>query len=501
MGIEYSVVKIFISTSHREPDISLAKEFAQKLEDLGYEVFLAKNNILIGEEWKIRLKKELNSCNYLLLLLSENSVTSDMVYWEVKEIQERKNEPSPPIILPIRVNLPYHVNYDLSKQLEKIHQLDWKSEDDTILITEKISSCISKNSSFGDSKKRVVLTYTDRPIPNAPLILEQPSGTVALDSRYYIERKDDKRCYQNLSTKYALIRIKAPRQYGKTSLLARLILEAKEREHHIVSLNFQRFDNSLLNNLERLLEVICKILSHKLRIKVDDEILLEFTSKVRATIYMEEILSSIDKPLVLTIDEADILFENKDVSNEFFGLIRAWHEESKTDSLWEKLKIILSHSTDPLLGVDNIHQSPFYNVGLGVELKPFTKKEIIELASRHGIELKDDLDRLIKLIGGHPYLCRLVLYTMVIEKQSFDDILKNAYGQESIFWDHIKRYIWRINGDERLKNSIKELLKGNTCSDDYSCYILEATGLIKNILVKPEFSCELYKNFFSKLII
>ncbi len=55
MGKNYSIVKIFISTSHREPDISLAKEFAQKLEDLGYSVFLAKNSIFVGEDWQHRL--------------------------------------------------------------------------------------------------------------------------------------------------------------------------------------------------------------------------------------------------------------------------------------------------------------------------------------------------------------------------------------------------------------------------------------------------------------
>jgi len=501
--VKNGVAKVFISTSHREPDISLAKRFATELESLGHEIFLAKESILIGEEWQERLSLELDSADYLILLLSENSVRSEMVYWEVKKIKERQNGINKPAILPIRVNLSYNVNYDLSKQLEKIHQLDWESERDTSAIAEKISNCISQNSSFGVSEKRLLLTYSEKPIPNAPLILEQPSGTVALDSLYYIEREGDAKCYKNLRSRYSLIRIKAPRQYGKTSLLARVILKAKEQEYQVVSFNFQEdFDKSILMDLNRLLNCIYVITASKLKVKVEinENILQILTPKMRATHYMEEILSTIKKPFVLAIDEADRLFEYKDVSNEFFGLIRAWHEKSKSNSKWEKMKILLSHSTEPLLGVDDLNQSPFHNVGLGVNLEPFTKDEVVELALRHGLQVDNTLNKIMNLIGGHPYLSRLVLYTMVEEQISFDEIVKNAYTQKSIFLDHLKRYLWIINENPKLKISIKGILNGNYCRDDYSCYSLEAIGLIRNSLNKPEFSCRLYENFFRKFI-
>jgi hypothetical protein len=502
-SIKHRIAKIFISTSHREPDLTLAKKFAKELQKLGHKVFLAKNNIAIGEEWQERLNKELNCCDYMLLLLSKNSAESEMVYEEVKQIKERQNNSNNPVILPIRVNLSYDVNYDLSKQLENIHQLDWESSQDTLEIVQKVSNCISNNSSFGISKNRIMITPTNQPMPNAPLILEQPTGTVALDSRYYVEREGDRKCYQNLNTRYTLIRIKAPRQYGKTSLLARIILEAKEQKLQVVSFNFQEFNKFILEDLDKLLNYTCKIIAYKLKIKVDlDEMMLEmFTSKMRATIYMEEILSALDKPFVLAIDEVDRLFEYDDVSNEFFGLIRAWHEKSKTEPLWEKMKIVLSHSTEPLLGINDLNQSPFHNVGLGIELKPFTENEIVELSLRDNITLGENLKKFMKLLGGHPYLSRLVLYTMVEEKKSFDNILNNAYSANSIFLDHINRYIWIINRNPKLKTTIKELLENSRCSDDHSCYTLEATGLIRNRFNKPEFACELYQVFFTKLII
>jgi len=502
--IDKSNTKIFISTSHREPDFSLAKLFAKELERLGHKIFLAKESINIGEEWQSRLSQELDSVDYMILLLSKNSVRSEMVYWEVKKIKDRQNGSNIPTILPIRVNLPYDVNYDLSKQLENIHQLDWEEERDTPIIIEKISNSILKNTPFGVSKKRLLLTHSKKPVPNAPLIVEQPSGTVALDSRYYIERSDDQKCYNTLDSRYTLIRIKAPRQYGKTSLLARVILEAKEREYKIVSFNFQEdFDKSILNNLNGLLSCIYNITASRLEVevKINEMLLKMLTPKMIATTYMEEILSSIKNPFLLAIDEADRLFEFKDVSNEFFGLIRSWHEKSKSDPKWEKMKIILSHSTEPLLGTEDLNQSPFHNVGLGIELQPFRKEEMKTLALRHGIELKDELDTIMELIGGHPYLSRVVLYNMVEERISLRDIIQNAYTQKSIFLDHLKRYLWIINENQRLKNSIKEIIKGNSCKDDYSCYTLEATGLIKNRLDRPEFSCKLYRDFFGKFIL
>jgi len=351
------------------------------------------------------------------------------------------------------------------------------------------------------TNKKLVFTDTDIPIPNAPLILEQPTGTVPLDSKYYIEREDDAKCYRNLSQKYSLIRIKAPRQYGKTSLLARLILKAKEQNYSVVSFNFQEFDRPILSDLNELLEFICDMIAIDLDIEINlnPRLLKRLTPKTKATKYIQKILSTLDKPLVLAIDEADKLFEYSDVSDEFFGLIRAWHEESKVNPTWEKLKILLSHSTEPLLGITSINQSPFHNVGLGVELQPFNKKEIRELAYRHGIKFTDnELDKFKKFIGGHPFLSRKVLFTMVNRQQSLDTIITDAHNENSIFNDHMRRYLWILKDNQKLIEAIREILRGNSCDDDSSCYILEATGLIKNSLDRPIFACELYQKFFYK---
>ncbi len=332
----------------------------------------------------------------------------------------------------------------------------------------------------------------DRPLPNAPI--ELPNGQVPMESIFYIAREDYK-AYQTLYDNYSLIRIKAPRQYGKTSLLSRLIKVAREKEYQVVALNFQKLDSKQLNVLEKLLYYICRVISKKLHINstTDWEEDKEFYAITEvASEYIGSILAQIKTPLVLAIDEADKLFEYN-ISNDFFGLVRAWHEESKVDENWNKLKIILSYSTEPLLGVTNINQSPFHNVGLGMELKPFDREQITYLANEaYRLDLSHhDLEKLQKHIGGHPYLTRKVLYEMANENIDLIEALRAGRFEE-----HLRRYKMIFEQNPKLVETIKTIIKGD-CPNTELCYILEATGFIKSAMMNhPTFSSTLYQEFF-----
>ncbi len=499
--------KIFISLSHTLPEMYIGKKMAQELSQRGYRVFLAITDITIGENWVERLSMELEECEYFILLLSKNSIESEMVAEELKSIKELQNEFSSPEILPIRINLPYAFNtqYEMLKQLDNINQLVWEKEEDTQTIIEMIDAVVSKKKTLQtynqvtSSPKKELSSYS-------PMVtLEQPTGIVPFDSKSYIQREDDIKCYENLSERYSLIRIKAPNKYGKTSLLERLNLYAEKQGYSVVSLNFQRdFDKSQLSSLNELLSAICEIIGEELNIEVNinQGVLKRATSKLKATKYMNKILSLLDRPLVLSIDEADKLFEYKEVSDDFFSLIRAWNEKSKVNRNWENLKIILAHATEPLLGLTTLDQSPFDNVGLGIELSAFSTEEIQTLAQTHGIIFDpDELNRLFNFLGGHPLLTRRVLYTMAKEQKELDVIIKNTYCRKTIFFDHLRRYLWVIKKNRNLELFLQELLRGKTPYDDISSYILEATGLIKKQNNRIDFSCELYRVFFKEYLI
>ena len=64
-----------------------------------------------------------------------------------------------------------------------------------------------------------------------PLELEFPNGPVPLHSQLYIERPPiESQTFANITKPGSLIRLKASRQMGKTSLLRRIVAHAKEQQ-------------------------------------------------------------------------------------------------------------------------------------------------------------------------------------------------------------------------------------------------------------------------------
>ncbi len=499
------MAKIFISYTQREPDYSLAKCFYNSLQDAGHNPFLASESIRIGEEWPVRITHELENCDFFILLLSPQSIRSDMVTEEVRKAKElqQKND-SKPVILPIRMNLPHgsDTNYDLAGYLNRIQQRNWESDADTAKIILEIMSLLNSGNkqAFIESQldDPAPIKVDDFPAPNAPL--EFPSGQVRLDSKYYISRNGDQDCFDTILRPGALVRIKAPRQFGKTSLLSRLTQHAKKNDHHVISLSLQLLDSSSISNLEAFLKQLCLMTARKLKLPANmDEYWVEFESvKMRCSTYFEEyILEEIDKPIVLALDEADRLFEYKEVSDDFFGLLRFWHEQSKVSEVFSKLKLIVVHSTEPYLGITNINQSPFYNVGFENKLDEFSSKEILELADRHSLSLNDsEINEILDLIGGHPYLVRRTLYELANSNITLKEFFSKAVSNDGPFGDHLRRNLLNLSNNPELARAMCAISRDNYYKEAFICYRLQAAGLIKGEYPYVRPRCSLYTRYF-----
>ena len=479
-----------IFLSYRHTDIEWVKVLESNLKAQGYTIFRDEYQMIAGEKIRQRLYDAINksSCGILIYPIQDDS---KWIKEEIEWMRERQRKDASFKIIPVVMHTSEHLPD------ENILYIDFTQKTYETSFNKLICSIKGipplKNHIQEELKLPQKILF--------PLCLEQPIGTVPLESRYYIQRKVDKRCHDILKSKYTLIRIKAPSQYGKTSLLTRLISQAKQENYRIVYFNFQEFDKSLLSSINQLLEFICDIIAFELDIEItlNPRIAKRLTPKTKATKQIQKILSKINKPLVLAIDEADRLFDYEDVSDEFFSLIRAWHEYAKSDPLWENLKILLSHSTEPLLGIKNINQSPFHNVGLGVELKPFNSHEIKELAQRHNISLRtQEVEKFISFLGGHPYLSRNTLYAIATESKSLTNIIDEAYTSKSIFKKHMQRYLLLIKENPQLLKVLHEILQNKRNIDERQCYILEATGLINDTMGSIKFSCQLYHEFFQQ---
>lgn len=91
-----------------------------------------------------------------------------------------------------------------------------------------------------------------------------PSGSVPLNSPFYLKRSCESRIDREIEKPGALIRIKAPREMGKTSLLLRNLDYAKQLGYQTVSLNLEQVENSILNNLNLFLRWLCANISRLL---------------------------------------------------------------------------------------------------------------------------------------------------------------------------------------------------------------------------------------------
>ena len=97
------------------------------------------------------------------------------------------------------------------------------------------------------------------------------------------------------------------------------------------------------------------------------------------------------------------------------------------DPLWDKFNIVLSYSFEASLFIQSLNQSPF-NVGRELLATDFTRAQVEQLNQRHSSPVKttQEMDAMIKLLGGHPFLMRKALYSLVVQKLSVNEFLKQA---------------------------------------------------------------------------
>ncbi|NEP44085.1 MAG: TIR domain-containing protein, partial [Okeania sp. SIO2H7] len=475
------------------------------------DAFMAGESIRLGENWPERIEAELKKCDYLLLLLSEQSASSEMVAEEVRRAKELQdsNPNGKPRILPIRVDFPMSspLNYNLYGYLNQIQQREWNSPADTPnLIAEVIGLLAGEIAPEKPTETKFIAPKVREDIERRPLPAaapELPEGQVSLNSGFYVERPPiERRCYEEIAREGSLIRIKAPRQMGKTSLMARILHHSSTNlDYKTLSLSFQLGEGQIFANLDKFLQWFCAnvALELDLPIRLNDFWNPIFGSKVACKSYFEKyLLKSISTPLVLGLDEVDAIFQYPEIASDFFGLLRAWHEEAKNREIWKKLRLLVVHSTEAYVPMD-INQSPF-NVGLPIELPEFNRAQILDLAGRYQLNWNDEnVDRLMEIVGGHPYLVRLALYHIARGDRSLDELLETAATDGGIYGDHLRRHLWILQQRSELAEAAKKVVSAAEPIqlDSMQGFKLHSIGIVnlQGNLVRPR--CNLYRLYLS----
>ncbi|NEQ68627.1 MAG: molecular chaperone Tir [Symploca sp. SIO2D2] len=341
--------------------------------------------------------------------------------------------------------------------------------------------------------------------------LEDSSEGDETEASIYVKRPElEERCYQELLKPGAVLRVKAPKRLGKTSLIMRVIQQLEqEQDYRGAYLPFGLADKTELKDLDKLLKWFC--VSAGQALGLDNELNTYWdekysTSKMNCTNYFEAYLLTqlSDSPVVLCLDDVDLVFPYQEVAQDFLEMLRAWHEKSKISKIWKRLRLVLVHSTDVYIRLDT-NASPF-NVGLTIGLPKLTLEQVEDLINQHNLELEQEqLEKLTNLVGGHPYLLHEALNHLKNNKtSSLEQLLAEATTEAGIYSSHLRSYWSIIRQNYELANALKTLVKSNQPVElkpklkqfDY----LYCLGLADFKGNEVKISCNLYKEYFKERI-
>lgn len=498
--------RIFISYKRDvEPDEPVALEVFQALSQQ-HEVFIDQR-MLVGTRWAERIEGEIRQADFLIVFLSARSVYSEMVEQEIKMAHELAQvQGGHPAILPVRLGYRQPFQYPLSAYLNDINWAFWQGEEDTSRLIAELIQAISGGGlpiDAAQAKAELLQKSEPAPLPRPfasaqPVALEMPEGTMDTQSAFYVERPSDAIAIRTIAQRGVTIAIKGPRQVGKSSLLIRAIEAAVNAGKRVAFLDFQLFDKSALTDAELFFRGFCSWLTYELDMedRVEEYWKTPLGNSQRCTRYVQRhILKELGKPLVLAMDEVDKVFD-ADFRNDFFGMLRSWHNSRATTPIWKQLDLTLVTSTEPYQLIDDLNQSPF-NVGLVIELQDFTPEQVANLNQRHGFPLNSSEERqLIMLLGGHPYLVRRALYLVASQQISTAELFANATADSGPFGDHLRRHLSLLHDKTELIQGLLQIIRQNSCEDKRIFWRLRGAGLVREEgrVILPR--CQLYAEYF-----
>lgn len=139
------------------------------------------------------------------------------------------------------------------------------------------------------------------------------------------------------------------------------------------------------------------------------------------------------------------------------------------------------------------------NTGLVIELPEFNSAQVQDLAHRCEQDItSSQTQRLIALLGGHPYRLQLAFYYLQQQTITLEELLENSAIAAAIYADHLEQQWWNLQRYPDLLPSFTEIVRQSSPVD---CEAVQGSQLHKMGLVhlhdlKASIACELFRPFF-----
>ncbi|MBH8551603.1 AAA-like domain-containing protein [Nostocaceae cyanobacterium CENA357] len=327
---------------------------------------------------------------------------------------------------------------------------------------------------------------------------------------FHLERPAIERCcYEDIQLPGSLIRIKASMGMGKTWLMNRIVAYARGHGYKTVTLSFKGLiDETVSQDVEKFLRAFCVAVGNELDMpnKLSDYWDNQLTHIFNTTIYFQRyLLANLTTPLVLALNDVDLVFEEPVIANDFCKMLRNWHDRAKRDdknnNIWQDLRLIAVHSTEFYASLD-INSSPLANVGLVIELPEFSPDQVQHLVKLRGLNLTaSQIKQLINLLGGHPLLIRKICDYLRLYEISFKKLLEIAPTLEGPFRNHLIEHLENLDKNPQLKTSFLQILKKEEAVQlpPNIARTLKQLGLVKLEGNFAKVRCNLYYLFFKSI--
>lgn len=270
-------------------------------------------------------------------------------------------------------------------------------------------------------------------------------GTLPGDAPSYVERKADQKLLQALlDGEYCYVL--TSRQMGKSSLMVRTAARLRERGTQAVLVDLTLIGSP--ETPEQWYDAVCRRIALPLKLFDEFETFHEgavaYSPVERLIDFLRTVvLAVVQTPLVIFIDEVDLVRRLPFDVSEFFAALRACYNARSEELVFQRLCFCLLGVASPVGLISDPQMTP-YNIGRQIVLGDFTAAEAqrlarglldTDLAERSHRERENALldprrgerrasailRRVLFWTGGHPYLTQTLCKTIVERAQTLSE--------------------------------------------------------------------------------
>jgi hypothetical protein len=339
--------------------------------------------------------------------------------------------------------------------------------------------------------------------------LKRPVGALEPNDSLYIERACDAELLRAVGSCAPMIVVEGLRQSGKTSLVVHCLRTkaggAESRFLRPIYIDLQRFSSSDFSSLATFYRMICDILCDELDLETGPKGVRAPTESPSLNFdrfLRERVLKSSDRRIVLVFDEVDRLF-SYEFATDFFGHLRSWNNYSSLSarSSWELLTTVVITASDAPLFISDVRQSPF-NLGTRIEVVDFNLAEVTRLNENYGRPLHRDSEiaAFYDLVGGHPFLVSLGLYSITQSGQSWPDFEQVAISEGGPFGSHLRGLLVQLAREPGALSAAQAIARGSFKDEAAdSLNWLTLTGVVVRRWPGAKIRCRLYEGFLNRI--